>query len=162
MCEFIENNWGIATCMVYINCQNSEFIQAGSYQMIKWIHMSRTNSYSNQWWYQLVCGNSYSWRLNNLYVWLCIKKELTFFVRVHTTLLLDINCSCMNETNGNSLMWVLSNQDELWQGGTTRKMLQEEKAICHDTSSHPSSGISSHASIRILGKVSEWRHVTSD
>ena len=56
--------------------------------------MSRTNSYSNHWWYQLVYGYLYSWRLNNSYVWLCIKKELTLFVRIHTTLLLDINCSC--------------------------------------------------------------------
>ena len=23
MCEFVENNWDIATCMVNINCQNS-------------------------------------------------------------------------------------------------------------------------------------------
>ncbi len=51
-------------------------------------------------------------------------------------------------------MWVLSNQDELWQGGTARKMLQEEKAICQDTSSHPSIGT--------LEKVSEWHRVTSN
>ncbi len=132
----------------------SEFIQAGSYQRIKLIRMSRTNSYSNHWWYQLVYGNLYSWRLNNSYVWLCIKKELTLFVRIHSALLLDIDCSCMNDTNGNGFMWVLSKPNELWQGGTARKILQEEKTICPDTSSHPRSTTSSHASIRTLGKVS--------
>ncbi len=141
MCEFVENNWDIET---YRNLYGLhylyEFIQTDAYQKIKQISMSRTNSYCNQWWYQLVCGDSYSWRLNNLYVWLLIKKELTLFVQICTTLLFDINCSCMNETNGNSLMWVLSNQDKLLQGGTARKMMQEEKAIYQDTSFHPSTG----------------------
>ncbi len=146
MCKFIENNWGIETCTVYIDCMKS------CNQVLT--KRSLNNSYSNQWWYQMVCGKLYSWRLNNLYVWLCIKKELTLFVQIHTTLLLDNDCSYMNETNGNSLMWVLSNQDKLWLGGTTRKMLQEEKAICQDTSSHPSIGT--------LEKVSVWRCVTLD
>ncbi len=70
--------------------------------------MSRINSYSKHWWYQLVYGNSYSWRLNNSYVWVCINKELTLIVRIYTPLFLEVNCSCMNETNGNGLVWAPS------------------------------------------------------
>ncbi len=124
--------------------------------------MCRTNSYSKQWWYQLVGGTLYSkWWLNNLYVWVHInnlrgsnlKSWLRLYEFIHPGSLKSIVRVWMRQVE---MFWcefdqTKKNYDKV---ALQEAVMEEKKTICQDTSSHPSSGT--------LGKVSEWRSVTLD